>query len=162
MLNRLALTKGGPFTRVDPGDPTKKSCRDYAIVSDELLPYIDEVIIDSQKTFTPKRIINNGKDVSTDHFSFIIHFKDLPVANKSSKKEEVIIWNTKKSGGWKMYKDLMENCSELDEIYDDQNMNTTEVFDKIMKVQEKINAKDIRVEHAQFDRKSYDHVMKEF
>ena len=99
MLNRLALTKGGPFTRVDPADPSKKSCLDYALVSSELLPFIDEVIIDSQKTFTPKRIINNGKDVSTDHFSYIIHFKNLPLANKASKKEEVNYMKYKEDWG---------------------------------------------------------------
>ena len=91
MLNRYA--------RVDPADPSKKSCLDYALVSSELLPFIDEVIIDSQKTFTPKRIINNGKDVSTDHFSYIIHFKNLPLANKASKKEEVNYMKYKEDWG---------------------------------------------------------------
>ena len=98
MLNKLPLTKGGPFTRVDPSNPTKRSCLDYAIVSTALLPYIEDMIIDSDRTITPKRVGVKGKDVSTNHYSFIINFKNLPLANRSKKKEEVIIWNTNKTG----------------------------------------------------------------
>lgn len=138
LLNKLALTKGGPFTRIDPSDPNKKSCLDYAIVSNALLPFIEEMIIDENKTFTPKRIVKNGQDVSTDHLSFIIKFKDLPAASKVPKKEEFTLWNTKKPGGWEKYKELMEGCSEIDDINENQNMTSTEAFSRILKFQESI------------------------
>ena len=83
----------------------------------------------------------NGDDVSSDHFSFIIKFKDLPIANKYAKKEEVIIWNTKKAGGWEKYKELMEACDEFDYINDDQNMSSTEAFARIIKLQNIIKYK---------------------
>ena len=34
----------------------------------------------------------------------------------------------------------MDNCSELDEIHNDQDMTTTEAFDKIMKIKIKYKA----------------------
>ena len=55
---------------------------------------------------------------------------------KYAKKEEVIIWNTKKAGGWEKYKELMEACNEFDDINDDQNMSSTEA--RITKLQNNI------------------------
>ena len=138
LLNKLSITKGGPFTRVDPSDQSKQSCIDYAIVSTALVPFVEEMIIDNNRTFIPKRVGRNGDDKSTDHYSFIINFRNLPLANQKSKKEEVIIWDTKKTGGWKKYKELMEECSEFDDINDDESLTTTEAFAKINKLQDKI------------------------
>ena len=98
------------------------------------------MIIDCNKTYTPKRILRKG-DISTDHFSIIIIFKDLPRATKITKKEEIVIWDTKKPGGWKKYEELMENCADFDEILEDPTVGSTEAFARITKIQESIKYK---------------------
>ena len=57
-LNNSSKCKGGPFTRYEPSSPkgvTKMSCLDYIIVSRSLVPYVESIVIDSQKEFGPIR-----------------------------------------------------------------------------------------------------------
>ena len=51
-INKSAKAQGGPFTRFDPKSPLERenmSCLDYVIASIELEPYIESLIIDSEK-----------------------------------------------------------------------------------------------------------------
>ena len=56
LVNNSEKCVGGPFTRVDPHDPKnieKMSCLDLIIVSKSLFPFIDKMIIDKERKYTP-------------------------------------------------------------------------------------------------------------
>ena len=56
LLNNSEKVKGGPFTREEPSDPRnelKKSCLDIVIMSEQLQKYVDKVVIDKDRKFTP-------------------------------------------------------------------------------------------------------------
>ena len=55
ILNNMAI--GGPWTWIQRGKEVNKSCLDLAISSRNLLPYVEEVLIDDKKKFTPRRVI---------------------------------------------------------------------------------------------------------
>ena len=60
-LNNSDKREGGPFTRFEPSCPddiTKQSCLDLVIVSKRLVPYVERVLIDSKKEFSPIRPIS--------------------------------------------------------------------------------------------------------
>ena len=81
----------GPFTRVDPADPNNKSCLDLIICSAYLRPFIDKLIIDSNRNYAMKRaVFKDGKFKITyaDHFTMILYMK-----------KKLIRWNLKKEGG---------------------------------------------------------------
>ena len=62
LVNNMTNAKGGPFTRVDPADPNIKSCLDLLICSIGLRPFIESLIIDSNREHTMKRaVFKNGK-----------------------------------------------------------------------------------------------------
>ena len=156
---------GGPFTRFDPSCPNdmeKWSCIDLVLISVSLLPYVESILIDSKKEFSPIRPISKVKWITSDHFPIIVTFKNLPLKNtKKTKIDNFTIWNTNKSGGWTAYENLtskddifanicndeMNNCLTLpssnDDIFDNicnDEMNdlvtesSTEAMDKLSKV----------------------------
>ena len=88
LVNASSKVVGGPFTRYNPSDPdneSKKSILSLCIVSNDLVKFIDSLIIDKDKEFTPYRVVSNNKVVYTDHYSAMLKFKDLPI--KSHIKE---------------------------------------------------------------------------
>ena len=118
-LNNNPKCIGGPFTRYDPSCPTdanKMSCLDFVIISKRLLPFIESVVIDSKKEFSPVRPISKLKGVTSDHFPMIVTFKDLPLKNAQSKSktDKYTMWNTNKDGGWQEY----ENLTRKDDIFE--------------------------------------------
>ena len=54
------VVQGGPFTREDPATGTM-SCLDLWVVSRELLPYVSNLLIDSDKEMTPYRAVKEKK-----------------------------------------------------------------------------------------------------
>ena len=108
LVNNSSKCVGGPFTRVDPSDVNKKSCLSLVIISAGLEEYVEELLIDEKRRFTPHRAIQkNGKVVYTDHSSLLLQFKNIPMAVLSYQKpKETIVWNTNKEGGWRKYLDL--------------------------------------------------------
>ena len=61
--------EGGPFTRIDPASGNM-SCLDFFIVSKELLPFVEKLIIDKERKMTPARAVRDKKKyklVYTDH-----------------------------------------------------------------------------------------------
>jgi hypothetical protein len=118
LINNSETCSGGPFTREDPSNSNIKSCLSLVIVSNGLEEYVEELVIDEKRRFTPHRAIRN-KLVFTDHYSLILKFKDIPQKVKTYKdKNRTVIWNTSKEGGWKRYFDLTTNSSLLEEIAD--------------------------------------------
>ena len=108
---------GGPFTRFEPSCPddiTKQSCLDLVIVSKRLVPYVERVLIDSKKEFSPIRPISKNKSVKSDHFPVIVTFRNLPTEDlKKPPIEKYTMWNTNKVGGWEEY----ENLSRKDDLF---------------------------------------------
>ena len=100
LVNNMELARGGPFTRVDPADPREKSCLDLIIGSVGLRPYVESLVIDSNREHAMKRgVFKKGKFKVTfsDHFTIICKLKNLP--GNSMRKEKVVRWNLKKEGG---------------------------------------------------------------
>ena len=64
ILNNLALVEGGPLTREDPADGGL-SCLDLAIGSKNLEPYLEKMVVDSARKFTPKRVTWNKERMTT-------------------------------------------------------------------------------------------------
>ena len=67
LLNNSEKCTGGPFTRVDPSNPSLKSCLDLCIISKGLEKYFVQMIIDEKRLFTPHRAIRS-KLTYSDHF----------------------------------------------------------------------------------------------
>ena len=86
LVNNLPITVNGPFTRYDPGDPNneeKKSCLDLVIISNDLLPFVEQLFIDREGIYAPSRSI--GKKLrKPDHYPLILTFKNIPIREKSS------------------------------------------------------------------------------
>ena len=149
LINSSKCT-GGPFTRYEPSSPKDKdkmSCLDFVIISKRLYPYVDTVLIDSQKEFSPLRPISKVKSVTSDHFPIIVTFTNLPMKNtkKKTKVDNFTIWNTNKENGWNNY----EYLTRKDELFKniciaentDMNRNDvspTDAMDKINNVMTKV------------------------
>ena len=68
ILNNRA--EGGPWTWIQRGKESVKSCLDLAICSRDLVPFVKTVVIDNKRQFTPRRVIWKNKTFSsvyTDH-----------------------------------------------------------------------------------------------
>ena len=101
IVNDSEVAIGGPFTRTDPSDENKKSCLDLAIASSNLIPFIKEMVVDKDRSFTPMRVISTRKGLQlryTDHLSIKMDICNLPSARQ--KTEKVTKWNLMKPGGW--------------------------------------------------------------
>ena len=86
LVNRLGreIVEGGPFTRVDPASGNM-SCLDLFIVSKELLPYVDKLVIDKERKIKPTRAVKEKKKyklIYTDHYSCLLSLKDLQKKEK--------------------------------------------------------------------------------
>ena len=95
LLNKCS---GGPFTREDPSDPNIKSCLSLVIISSGLEEYVEELVVDKERRFTPHRATRN-RLIFTDHYSLIFKLRGIPLKTKSFKCEICpVIWNTNKLG----------------------------------------------------------------
>ena len=113
------------------------SCLDLSIVSRELWPYVNKLVIDRDKKFTPARPINRkGKYrlIYTDHFSTLLSLKDLPRRQKE-KVENRVMWNLSKLNGWEEYKKVTnENSEKLLKIVENNSYPIDVVMEKFEKV----------------------------
>ena len=142
LVNNTEKCTGGPYTRYDPADPTNKdkmSCLELVIVNKELFEFVEELVIDKNKIFTPHRPIGKGKLRFTDHFSLLLKFKNLPTKKMWKKfQNRNIIWNTKREGGWEKYKTMTEDNQELVDLLDNDRLDSTQLVKKIEHVMTKI------------------------
>ena len=143
LVNGLEICKGGPFTRVEPNNPSVKSCLDLVIVSKGLLEYIVELVIDKERNFTPHRVVKGKKLTYTDHFSLHFILKGIPLRNPTfKKKESQVIWNTNKPGGWTKYREMTENNEVLDHIVETADkMTSNEMMNRLENVTTKVKFK---------------------
>ena len=139
LLNNSSKCIGGPFTRVDPSDSNNKSCLSLVIISTGLQEYVEELIVDKDRNFTPHRATRN-RLVFTDHYSLIMKFKGIPLKKKSFKNVNGdVIWNTNKEGGWKKYLDLTEKSKPLEDIAVNMNeLDSEQIMTMMSRRMEKI------------------------
>ena len=107
------VVEGGPFTREDPATGVL-SCLDLFVVSRELRPYIDKLIIDSKREISATRFIKRKgefKVVHSDHFLAMLKFHNLQ--KKEVVEQKNVKWNLAKDGGWKKYKKDTEYCEKM-------------------------------------------------
>ena len=119
ILNNLA--EGGPWTWVQRGKDWIRSCLDLAICSPNLLPFVNKMVIDKDKQFTPRRVIwrkNKCSAVFTDHFPIELVFSNMPRRKTICVKSST--WNLGKPEGWKTYEELTEKAAIHWEYFQDE------------------------------------------
>ena len=117
LVNKSEKAVGGPYTRIDPADPNKKSILDLCIISKELYPYVGSLKIDNDLVNTPYRTISRNKLVYTDHLSLILTFDNLPLASKvHSGARKNVRWNLNREGGGSRYKELTDDNKKLTDV----------------------------------------------
>ena len=113
--NNTNAVSGGPFTRIDPSDNSKKSVLDVIILSTSLLKHLDKLVIDENYDYPmqyPKKV--DGKIVMqrSDHLTLVLRLKNIPMARSKPKKTvEEPRWNYGRKGGWEVFKTLTEEES---------------------------------------------------
>ena len=139
LVNGSEKCRGGPFTRQEPNNPDVESCLDLVIVSRGLIEYIQELVIDKERKFTPHRA-GKGKLIYTDHFSMHFILKGMPLNNPAMRKDiSQVIWNTNKAGGWSKYKEITEDNIELKRIVEQgDEISPNDMMEKIEKITKKI------------------------
>jgi hypothetical protein len=107
------VVTGGPFTRKDPATGNM-SCLDMFVVSTNLLPYVQSLVIDSERKFAVTRAVKVGRmfeEVPSDHFTCILTLTNLPRV-QDRKEEKQVVWNLSKEGGWDRYQTLSDKYSD--------------------------------------------------
>ena len=134
------VVQGGPYTRSDPATGNR-SCLDLFVASRELMPYVTNLSIDSERKNTIARIVKNKRKrriIYPDHFSSILTFKNLP-RKREEKNEKRIVWNLAKENGWQIYKSLTDKYSEkLENIIGNEGISIEETMIKFNKIHNKI------------------------
>ena len=142
LVNATEKCKGGPYTRVDPSDPfndDKKSVLELCIISKELFKYVETLVIDKDRKFTPFRPVNNQKMTYTDHYSLVLTMKNIPLCAKQvTAGRKVIRWNTNKEGGWDAYSELTNNNVVLEEVAEDESNEANKIMVKMDKELDRI------------------------
>ena len=138
LFNNLALVEGGPWTREDPGDGGL-SCLDLAIGSRNLLPFLESMVVDSDRKFTPQRAVYIRGRLTvkpTDHFSLLLGLK---MPRKEKKQKQPTIWNKQKPGGWEAYEKETDAAKEkIEDIINDTERSVDDVMKKLDSLQTKI------------------------
>ena len=144
LVNGSCKVKGGPFTRYDPSEPEndiKKSVLSLCIVSNELFEFVDSLIIDKEKKFTPYRVLSSSRVVFTDHYSLLLKFKNLPTVNAKKTSKPETIWNTKKDGGWVTYEQLTTENEVLEKVPSMSNTDPNAIEKVISKEMQSVKYK---------------------
>ena len=118
LLNGTGKAVDGPFTRIDPANPYKKSVLDLCIISKDLYQYVDSFVIDKKKVFTLYRAVTRSLVRHTDHYSLLVTFKGLPKMRSVGAREVLprLQWNTNREGGWEKFEEMTTNNRVLDTI----------------------------------------------
>ena len=140
LVNNLDIVQGGPWTWIDRQDDTRKSSLDLGIISVSLIPFISKVIIDVERKFTPRRVINRKKGsrtIYTDHYSLKLELTGIPRSRDQDKIEPN--WNIGRPGGWETYEKLTDEVAEkITEIVEDETKDIDTVKKEIEKIENKV------------------------
>ena len=83
LVNNTPKCFGGPFTRVDPANPSNQSCLSLVMVSKDLYEYIETLTVDKDRLMTPHRSGGRNRTlIYTDHFSLLLIFKSMPMVKR--------------------------------------------------------------------------------
>ena len=107
------LISGDPWTWVQRGKSSIKSCLDLAIASTNLLPFVKRIEIIKDEKFIPRRVVwRKGRfsSVYTDHFPLEIELSGMPRRRNNVVKS--CSWNVGKPGGWEVYEKLSDKAAE--------------------------------------------------
>ena len=141
LLNNLELTRGGPWTWVCPGTG-RVSCLDLALASRALLPFVKEVLVDSERKYAPRRVVTKGKNLGlhfADHFPLVIKL-EMPKAETIPDKD--VGWNLGKPGAWEEYAKVSEEEAEhVQELAENEFITNEQLMNKLDKLQNKIKYK---------------------
>ena len=131
---------GGPYTREDPATGGLTAL-DMFIVSRELRPHVTSLVIDSERKFTPSRVVKRkgeAKQVYTDHYSALLTLTNL-ARGKDMMEGKQLRWNLAKEGGWSRYKELTDEYAEKIEKAVTSPENTVEeAMTKFERIHDKI------------------------
>ena len=136
------IVKGGPFTRKDPATGNE-SCLDLCIVSRELLPYVQNLEIDSLRKMAVARAVKIGKKyqiVYSDHFTCLLTLSNLP-RRQEAKETKKVVWNLAKEGAWDKYKMLTDEYSKALGRVIESKEDVEEKMNKFNKIHDKIKFK---------------------
>ena len=141
LLNGLNLAEGGPWTWVRRGDPSCRSCLDLAIASANLVPYVTKMKIDSERKFTPRRVMRKRGKITTvyaDHFAVQVVLAGMPRAICQKTGGEAS-WNLQRPGGWQLYEELTnQEAEKILKIVENTSIPIDEVIKKIDTIETKI------------------------
>ena len=140
LINNSYKTVGGPFTRFDPANKSRKSCLEFVIVSANLEPFVKELLIDSAGQFPMQRVVSRKgqlKFTPTDHYTLILTLSSLQEAKRVSIKS--VVWNTMKPNGWAEYERLTdEKAKEFDDIIGDNKTSVEKAVEDFEKSLDRI------------------------
>ena len=100
LVNSMEIVENGPWTWESRSDPDKKSCLDLVMVSENLLPYISSLVVDTNREYSPCRVTKKGSRLSrihSDHYTMVLSMKNLPKQNVMKAKQNQ--WNLNKPEG---------------------------------------------------------------
>ena len=100
---------------------------------------MDKLEVDENLNWTPCHPVQKSKLRYSDHYAMFLTFKNIPMkSEKIVKKEEPIIWNTNKPGGWKRYFSKTNENEVLDEATKSESENVNHLMKTITKEVTKI------------------------
>ena len=138
LVNNTEKAQGGPYTREDPSDGRKKSCLDFALVTNKLLPFIKELLIDSERKYAMNRVTYEKGLLTlkpSDHYTMFLVFHNLPLGIE--KKEKDVRWN--KPGGWKKYEEVTnDRAKDIHKIVENKSKSVDEMMEGVEKIFDKI------------------------
>ena len=95
LANNLKKTMGGPWTWICRADGAIRSCLDLVIISADLEPYLNSMVIDTEFEYAPFRVrkVKKGetRKIYPDHYPIVVKFKNLPTQQIQS--ERASNWN---------------------------------------------------------------------
>ena len=117
VINSMEICTG-IFTEVNNKIIGEKSVLDYVIASDDLLRYIKNMQIDTNKQFTPWRTIKSGKRFS-DHNAIMLKLESNKIPSQSKNKRETA-WNFNHTKGWERFQKITStDSSTLSDCWND-------------------------------------------
>ena len=127
LVNTLPVATGGPYTRQCPNNPDNKSILTLAIVSNDLIPFIEKFHIDSERKYTPRRVMKRKTgpvSVFSDHYVVELVLTNLP---NIPRKKRTHGWFYQKPGGWCRYfnqtKEAAPKIMKLIEDFENEDVN---------------------------------------
>ena len=143
LVNSMEIQEKGPWTWESRSDPNKKSCLDLVMVSENLLPYLSSLLVDTSREYSPCRITKKqGRlvRVYSDHYTMILSMKNLPKQKAMPAKQSY--WNLKKPEGWEKYKSMTDEIKEkADIIIDNHDLDIEKVMKEVDKLQDNVKFK---------------------